>query len=1076
MDSSGDSKRRSRNLSEKKRRDQFNTLINELNNLIDPQQQQITSQQQQQYQHQQQQQHYEHNLPIIIPLSESQHKNRNVGDFDIDHKTCAAYKNVQNHVPSGRQVHSPSIDPYDQVSSLFGASLESSIGSNGCANQQQKQRKMDKSSVLKCALEFLKQHSDPRVASKSKDSNGSNVSELADANQQRSSYSSSESGNASIDQISAIQLDTSPWKPDFITDDEFSLQMLEALDAFIVVSEASAEARIIYSSDTLINLLDYSGTCNSLRHYGYVSLFDLISPFDRAKIENLFDGCTNHKVKSSDQTKIATTIESERLATVVERSVKIQDTQTTRLSEEIQPPTKIDQNLEEKNQGEFTSLVINFRNGLNLSEIKKRRLREKSCINDPNSTLNKTHYRQKECEPRSAGVDVIQNVNDQHPTRSTECRQSDESLMGTYISQTNCSPKDGGQQSIAEQEKNLLSEGRHAQHDQIQRKMVGNDHLSDKRSISDSGSSTEVGREAIGTGGVSTGGSLTSTSSGTGSSDNSGLASDENSGTEPSSNGSDDATSDSNQSPKSTPSSSSPNERRHLYRHHVHHSQNSESIATKASTDEARHVGQANRVTNRHSTGHGQRGTTTRTAGFPTARAPRYELVRLMATFRGLSEAVKPGDSRVASEVGEEDLTGINPSNYQQQQQQHQQLLESLNTRTQCDRLLADESSNGGHFDSIHDSDGGQISCVGQRANSVGRYFICIGRLNSSPLSYDLKIVVPPLRGGSNMVQSNHFLSKHTLNWRFIWVDDRAPAIIGYLPFELLGTSGYDYYHWDDLDKLVLSHEKLMRDGQACSGPYRLLTKGQQWIWLRTKYSIILKPRHYPDRIRKRRDSFHSPSLAMPRMIVDDHSSSIKYHEDSKTLDIGQDSDPNRESSYSASAFEARARANVDVHYSVQPPINSGLYEETITGKQDQNAKLQCDFGDQIDYVNRFCSNNQQSQGLKEQNSPLKQLNYGSSEAQTDKVQISPDLIKTKSIKSRNSFALRSSDQFKFILCTHTVIGFDESDESHNYRASSGYASSEKLVGVLGKRKSEGLSCLAPPSKSQHHQSLTAQK
>lgn len=35
----------------------------------------------------------------------------------------------------------------------------------------------------------------------------------------------------------------------------------------------------------------------------------------------------------------------------------------------------------------------------------------------------------------------------------------------------------------------------------------------------------------------------------------------------------------------------------------------------------------------------------------------------------------------------------------------------------------------------------------------------------------------------------------------------RAPPIIGYLPFEVLGTSGYDYYHVDDLENLAKCHE-----------------------------------------------------------------------------------------------------------------------------------------------------------------------------------------------------------------------------------------------------------------------------
>ena len=35
----------------------------------------------------------------------------------------------------------------------------------------------------------------------------------------------------------------------------------------------------------------------------------------------------------------------------------------------------------------------------------------------------------------------------------------------------------------------------------------------------------------------------------------------------------------------------------------------------------------------------------------------------------------------------------------------------------------------------------------------------------------------------------------------------RAPPIIGYSPFEVLGTSGYDYYHIDDLDNIINHHK-----------------------------------------------------------------------------------------------------------------------------------------------------------------------------------------------------------------------------------------------------------------------------
>ncbi|XP_064422770.1 neuronal PAS domain-containing protein 2 [Latimeria chalumnae] len=82
------------------------------------------------------------------------------------------------------------------------------------------------------------------------------------------------------------------------------------------------------------------------------------------------------------------------------------------------------------------------------------------------------------------------------------------------------------------------------------------------------------------------------------------------------------------------------------------------------------------------------------------------------------------------------------------------------------------------------------------------------------------------------------FTSRYSLEWKFLFLDHRAPPIIGYLPFEVLGTSGYDYYHADDLELLARCHEHLMQFGKGKSCYYRFLTKGQQWIWLQTHYYI----------------------------------------------------------------------------------------------------------------------------------------------------------------------------------------------------------------------------------------------
>ena len=75
--------------------------------------------------------------------------------------------------------------------------------------------------------------------------------------------------------------------------------------------------------------------------------------------------------------------------------------------------------------------------------------------------------------------------------------------------------------------------------------------------------------------------------------------------------------------------------------------------------------------------------------------------------------------------------------------------------------------------------------------------FVGTGRLLTPQLIREMSIVDT----------KSEFTSRHSLEWKFLFLDHRASPIIGYLPFEVLGTSGYDYYHFDDLDRVVTCHE-----------------------------------------------------------------------------------------------------------------------------------------------------------------------------------------------------------------------------------------------------------------------------
>lgn len=920
-----ESKRKSRNLSEKKRRDIFNNLINELSNLIDPRSNN--------------QNFIDYEEDSFI--SAKQPLSRNSTGF-LDLEIDSNY-NLQQPLSGG------GINSNNDFSNMFGnrtsqqnrpvlsGKYRTTSTASSIASSTSRNRKMDKSSVLKGAMEFLKRHS---------------IQSQTESNDKNRTYFKYNNPH----DLDANSLDTSPWKPSYITDDEFSLQMLEALDAFIVVCEVSSEAKIIYSSDTLTNLLDYTGTCNSLRQHDYVSLFDLIAPSDRAQIEKIF--CE----QPSNQTTMARGEDIENYG---------EQTRSNGTLESVDPPTLrlIDQTgtnnintiSNNNNQNEYISLGVNFRNGLNLTEIKQKRLQQRTGVLQPNRENQKptTHDVKKVVDVANGQHNQFDNQQ-QHQRAENVCPQN-----------VDDNEPSGGrsQQSIAEQQQHLMSEGRreeqeHNQHQQQnQRRQKVQMMQASKKQLA-----SEDQQLSDGSNGCENRASKSYDVRQQPSNSSSGINSDENSSDQLSGTGSDDA-SDSNLS-----QSIVTQERRHHYRHYIHHSSKG-------------HHG------TQHHHGHSRHQKRTNLA---SGSRQQYEMVRLMATFKGLDD-----------NNGREEDTNDNRYKFEE-----------------------------------------------PPPRSKNRYFICIGRLDIPRLSYDLKIIVPPMIGGSNVFHNNQFLSKHTLKWRFLWIDNRAPSIIGYLPFEVLGTSGYDYYHWDDLDKLVISHEGLMRDGQASSGPYRFLTKGQQWIWLQTKYCVILKPQYYA----KQRIQQQQQQL-LDKMNLSGHRLNVNIKQ------LGQNF---------ANDMEYRPQHAVCPEHNSLGQCNcnhSNVFDGQLSNYNYQQQQLDCS-GDttasyyqnlpsdctsinllsnadpaleNVTYLKKFRSDiRQQSIGesgsnqrdahaisdLNMDNTDNDQQNSENQNEQRryEKLLKSNDLIKSQSIKAGNSISSRSLDQFKFILCTHTVIGFDEND------------------------------------------------
>ncbi|XP_076262097.1 aryl hydrocarbon receptor nuclear translocator homolog tgo isoform X13 [Rhynchophorus ferrugineus] len=117
---------------------------------------------------------------------------------------------------------------------------------------------------------------------------------------------------------------------------------------------------------------------------------------------------------------------------------------------------------------------------------------------------------------------------------------------------------------------------------------------------------------------------------------------------------------------------------------------------------------------------------------------------------------------------------------------------------------------------------------------------VAIGRLQvtSTPNTSDMS--------GSN--SNAEFISRHSTDGKFTFVDQRVMGLLGYSPPELLGKSCFDLFHPEDQTHMKDSFEQVLKlKGQVLSVMYRFRAKNREWVWLRTSAFSFLNP--YTDEV-----------------------------------------------------------------------------------------------------------------------------------------------------------------------------------------------------------------------------------
>uniref|UniRef100_A0A3P9CDX8 Neuronal PAS domain protein 2 n=1 Tax=Maylandia zebra TaxID=106582 RepID=A0A3P9CDX8_9CICH len=201
----------------------------------------------------------------------------------------------------------------------------------------------------------------------------------------------------------------------------------------------------------------------------------------------------------------------------------------------------------------------------------------------------------------------------------------------------------------------------------------------------------------------------------------------------------------------------------------------------------------------------------------------------------------------------------------------------------------------------------------------------------------------------------DEFTSRHSLEWKFLFLDHRASPIIGYLPFEVLGTSGYDYYHVDDLELIAQCHKQLMQFGKGKSCYYRFLTKGQQWIWLQTHYYITYhqwnsKPEFivcthtvvsYAEVRAERRRAFGLEDLSPPEIAPSSVKAQELYLDICSTLDAPRDRNSGARSVSSHSSRKSSHTALSDSASNSYTEACTPSWQSASIGPEKTSARFQ---------------------------------------------------------------------------------------------------------------------------------------
>ncbi|XP_067415393.1 basic helix-loop-helix ARNT-like protein 2 isoform X6 [Emydura macquarii macquarii] len=111
---------------------------------------------------------------------------------------------------------------------------------------------------------------------------------------------------------------------------------------------------------------------------------------------------------------------------------------------------------------------------------------------------------------------------------------------------------------------------------------------------------------------------------------------------------------------------------------------------------------------------------------------------------------------------------------------------------------------------------------------------VAIGRLHPYIVSQ---------KTGEIKVKPTEFVTRFAMDGKFVYVDQRATAVLGYVPQELLGTSCYEYFHQDDHNHLADKHKEVLQSKEKIfTNSYKFRAKDGTFITLKSQWFSFINP------------------------------------------------------------------------------------------------------------------------------------------------------------------------------------------------------------------------------------------